>query len=71
MKKKEYLAFKKEVNKRKVYAKKAYQTISPTCGKVGREELRGCRDRYLILLKAFIQDLNNNYKKGIYMGRGR
>lgn len=71
MKKKEYLAFKKEVNKRKVYAKKAYQNISPTCGKVGRQELRGCRDRCLLLLEVFIRDLNDSYKKDIYMGRGR
>lgn len=64
MKKKEYLAYKKELNRRKKYAKRAYQSISPTCGKVGREELRGSHDRCLILLEVFIQDLNDNYKEG-------
>lgn len=64
MKKKEYLAYKKELNRRKRYANRAYQSISPTCGKAGREELRGSHDRCLILLEVFIQDLNDNYKEG-------
>lgn len=63
MKKKEYLAYKKELNRRKQYAKRAYQSISSTCGKVGREELRVSHDGCLILLEVFIQDLNKRYKE--------